>query len=301
MPPTTKYPPVKTAVIPAAGLGTRFLPASKVIPKEMLPIFDTPTIQLIVQEAIDSGIEKIVLVTARHKEAIENHFDFHPELDESLKSKGKTELLGISQEMVGRCKIVAVRQLRPLGLGHAVLQARPIVGREPFAVLLGDDLMFTQNGSSPVTKQLIDQFANTGTSCVGVMEVSDGDIPKYGIIDSQGLVSPRLWAVRNVVEKPSASSAPSRLAIPGRYVLAPEIFDHLENVLPSVGGEIQLTDGLTNMAREQGLHAFEFHGTRYDAGDRLGYLEATIAFALSRPHYRNDVVQILRRQLSEIA
>lgn len=288
---------VRKAVIPAAGLGTRFLPATKAIPKEMIPIVDVPMIQYIVEEAVRSGIEDVILITARHKEAIENHFDYNPELEDSLDKQAKKDLSDISRSIGSLCNLIAVRQKKPQGLGHAVLCAASVVGDEPFAVLLGDDLI---HGKVPCTKQLIEVFEREGgTSVVGVMQVPQSEVSKYGIVDGpqKGV---GLTRVERVIEKPDQASAPSRLAIPGRYILTPDIFSFLRQTKPGKGGEIQLTDGLQALAKTpKGLLAFEFEGTRYDAGDRLGFIDATLAFALRRPDLADGVRGLMRKYLSE--
>lgn len=285
---------IKKAVIPAAGLGTRFLPATKAIPKEMIPIIDVPMIQVIVEEAIRSGIETVVLVTARHKEAIENHFDYAYEIEKTLEEKGKKDLAEISKSVGKMCNLIAVRQKIPMGLGHAVLTAAPVIGEEPFAVLLGDDLIVSDK--RPATGQLIDIYEKTGKSCVAVMEVPEKDVSKYGIIRAEK--TPQGWySVSDLVEKPKVGDAPSRLAIPGRYVLTAKIFDHLRNTKPGAGGEIQLTDGLAALAKSEGLLAHIFEGTRYDTGDRVGYLDATLAFALKRPDLRDETIRLMKKHL----
>jgi UTP--glucose-1-phosphate uridylyltransferase len=284
---------IKTAVIPAAGLGTRFLPATKAVPKEMLPIIDVPMIQHIVEEAVRSGIERVVLVTARHKEAIENHFDYNYELEHSLIEKQKHELAEVSRSVASLCEVISIRQKNPRGLGHAVLCAEPVVGREPFAVLLGDDLI---DSEVPCTRQLAEIFEKQRASVVGVMEVPAADVSKYGIIGGREL-APGLWEVSKLVEKPRPESAPSRWAIPGRYVLTPAIFDCLRETRPGAGGEIQLTDALQILASRERLLAHAYRGTRYDTGDRLGFIDATIAFALKRPELRSGVLEILQKHL----
>jgi len=282
---------VRTAVIPAAGMGTRFLPATKAIPKEMIPIVDVPMIQHIVEEAVRSGIERVVLVTGRHKEAIENHFDFNYELEDSLERKGKKDLVDISRSIGKLCDVISIRQKTPMGLGHAVLAAQAAVGNEPFAVLLGDDLI---DSKVPCTQQLIEVFQRENASVVGVMEVPQAEVNKYGIVGGQA-VHPKTWHVKELVEKPAPSEAPSQLAIPGRYVLSPAIFDCLKRTPTGRGGEIQLTDALQILARESRLLAFEFEGTRYDTGDRLGFIDATLAFALRRPELRAGVLELLHK------
>lgn len=284
---------VRKAVIPAAGLGTRFLPATKAIPKEMIPIVDVPMIQLIVEEAVASGIEDIVLVTARHKEAIENHFDYNYELEDSLLKKNKTELAEISRSVANKCNLISIRQKEPMGLGHAVLAAAPAIGNEPFAILLGDDLI---DGEPPATKQLIDLYHEKKQSVVGVMEVAQSEVSKYGIVGGKVLDSKTLQVDR-VVEKPQPEAAPTRLAIPGRYVVHPQIFHYLRETQPGQGGEIQLTDALEALGRNEGLLAYQYTGTRYDAGDRLGYLEATVAYALKRPELAEKFKAVMRRYL----
>jgi UTP--glucose-1-phosphate uridylyltransferase len=284
---------ISKAVIPAAGLGTRFLPATKAIPKEMIPIVDVPMIQHIVEEAVRSGIEDIVLVTARHKEAIENHFDNNFELEAHLEEKHRTDLAEISRSIGRFCHLISIRQKNPLGLGHAVLCAAPIVGNEPFAILLGDDLIDAQ---VPCIKQLTEVFEKHGSSVVGVMEVPEADVSKYGVVDGVE-IAPRLMRVKGLVEKPSLGLAPSRFAIPGRYVLSAQIFECIRKTPPGKGGEIQLTDGLQLLAQQESLLAYQFDGTRYDTGDRLGFIDATIAFALKRPELAASVQELLRKHL----
>jgi len=284
---------VRTAVIPAAGLGTRFLPATKAIPKEMIPVVDVPMIQHIVEEAVRAGVERVVLVTARHKEAIENHFDYNYELEDSLDRKQKSDLAEISRSVGSLCQIISIRQKTPLGLGHAVLCAEPVVGQEPFAVLLGDDLI---DSAVPCTGQLIDIYEKHEASVVGVMEVPQSEVNKYGIVGGS-LIADKLWKVESLVEKPSPEKAPSRWAIPGRYVLSPSIFACLKKTPLGKGGEIQLTDALQILAREERLLAHAFEGVRYDTGDRLGLIDATLAFALKRPELRSGVLELLQKHL----
>ena len=282
---------VKKAVIPAAGMGTRFLPATKAIPKEMIPIIDVPMIQYIVEEAVKSGIEQVVLVTARHKEAIENHFDYNAELDAALEKKQQAALLELSRATARLCEVISVRQKNPMGLGHAVACAEPVIGREPFAVLLGDDLI---DASVPCTGQLMEVFAQEKASVVGVMEVPPADVSKYGMVGGQRL-SDRLMDVKQLVEKPRPSETPSNWAIPGRYVLTPTIFDCLRDTRPGKGGEIQLTDALQLLAQRERLLAYRYEGTRYDTGDKLGYIDATLAFALRRPDLAEGVRELLKK------
>jgi UTP--glucose-1-phosphate uridylyltransferase len=284
---------IRKAVIPAAGLGTRFLPATKAIPKEMIPIVDTPMIQHIVEEAVRAGAETVVIITARHKEAIENHFDFNYELEHTMDEKEKKDLAELSRSIGRLCNIVSVRQKNPMGLGHAILCSEPVIGNEPFAILLGDDLI---DSEVPCTRQLIDIFEKEKASVVGVMEVSPAEVSKYGIVGGKMLNS-RLMQVENLVEKPAAASAPSRFAIPGRYVLTPTIFDCLRETKPGKGGEIQLTDGLQLLAKRERLLAYQFEGTRYDTGDRLGFIDATLAFALKRPELEAGVRALMKKHL----
>lgn len=268
---------IRKAVIPAAGLGTRFLPATKAQPKEMLPILDKPTIQFIVEEAVASGIEAIIIVTGRNKKAIEDHFDRSVELEMFLEKKEKTELLNMVQEIARMTDIFYVRQKEALGLGHAVSSARKFIGDEPFAVLLGDDVIASE---VPCLRQMIDIYEQHGASIVGVQEVPLEDTNKYGIVDGES-IGERLFRARDLVEKPSPQDAPAtRLAIMGRYILNPEIFDVLENLQPGKGGEIQLTDGLHKLGMFQEIMAYDFIGRRYDVGDKLGFVQATVEYSL---------------------
>lgn len=276
---------VRKAVIPAAGLGTRFLPATKAVPKEMLPIVDTPTIQLVVEEAMAAGIEEIVLVNGRGKSAIEDHFDHAYELEDTLARRDKKGLAADMAKIAQMARVVSVRQKRPLGLGHAVLCARPVVEDEPFAVLLGDDLY---DAERPAIAQLIDVFQETRKGAVAVVEVPPGQEHLYGIIAGDPC-GPGRVRVREMIEKPAPGTAPSRLAIVGRYVLPPSIWAILAGTGPGKGGEIQLTDALAMLAQKDGLIAVTVEGERHDAGDRLGYLRANLAFALKRPELRAGV------------
>ena len=281
---------VRTAVIPAAGLGTRFLPATKAQPKEMLPIVDKPCIQYIIEEAIDSGIEDILIITGRNKLAIEDHFDRAVELELTLKAQGKYDLLGLVQEL-SRVTIHYVRQKEPKGLGHAVLCAKHFVGDEPFAVLLGDDIM---DAEVPVLKQLMDVYEDCGGSVLGVQEVPREKVSSYGVVKPVP-VKDHLWRAEDLVEKPSLSEAPSRLAVLGRYIITPEIFEILEKTEPGRGGEIQLTDALKKLAEREPVFAYEFEGRRYDSGDKQGFLEATVDFALKRPELRDQFLRYLMK------
>lgn len=270
---------IRKAVIPAAGLGTRFLPATKAQPKEMLPLVDKPTIQYIVEEAVASGIEDILIITGRNKRAIEDHFDRSIELELALDGSHKEELLKLVQDVSELVDIHYVRQKEPRGLGHAVWCARKFIGDEPFAVLLGDDVV---RAEVPALKQLMEVHRRTGGSVLGVQEVPPGEVSRYGIIRPRP-VEDRLYAVEDLVEKPEAHQAPSRLAVLGRYILEPEIFSILERTPPGAGGEIQLTDALRELARRRPIWAYVFEGRRYDVGDKLGFLEATVELALERP------------------
>lgn len=281
---------VRKAVIPAAGLGTRFLPATKAIAKEMLPIIDKPTIQFIVEEAIESGIEDIIIVTGKAKRPIEDHFDANVELEQNLASKGKDELLALVEETTG-INIHFIRQKRPLGLGHAVLQAKAFVGNEPFVVMLGDDIM---EDEVPLTKQLINTYDATKASALAVMEIPHEDTDKYGVIAPNEEISDGLYDVSHFVEKPKPEVAPSNLAIIGRYLLRPEIFEILENQEPGIGGEIQLTDAIDTLNKTQRVFAHEFKGTRYDVGNKMGMLEANIQYGLKHPEIKEELVAYLK-------
>ncbi len=280
-------------MIPAAGLGTRFLPATKAIPKEMLPIVDVPTIQLVIEEAVAAGIETIIVINGRNKSAIEDHFDHAFELEQTLRDRGKDELLALVEAVSTKVQVVSIRQKRPLGLGHAVLCARDAVGDEPFAVMLGDDLI--DNDTRPGIGQLCEVYAETGAAALAVMEVPPGREHLYGIVDGDRDGAGRV-RIRDMVEKPAPGTAPTRLAVIGRYVLPPGIFDILAETRPGVGGEIQLTDALLRLAQggAPGLLGVVLEGVRHDAGDKLGYLRANIAYALKRPALRDGVLALLR-------
>ena len=275
--------PVKKAVIPAAGLGTRFLPATKAQPKEMLPIVDKPIIQYGVEEALHSGIQNIIIVTGRGKTAIEDHFDVSFELEYLLESRSKKELLAIVHNISDMINVSYVRQKEALGLGHAVLRTMEMVGEEPFAVVLADDVI---EAETPCLRQLLDIHGFFGAPVLAVMEVPADTISSYGAIDAEPVShngsNDRLFRIRNLVEKPKQSEAPSNLAIIGRYVLTPEIFGSLQAIDPGSGGEIQLTDALKHMLRSRPVYAYRFEGIRYDAGDKLGFLKATVEYALRR-------------------
>ncbi len=283
---------VKKAIIPAAGLGTRFLPATKAQPKEMLPIVDKPTIQYIIEEAIASGIEDIIVVTGRGKRAIEDHFDKSFELEETLEKKNKTKLLEEVQAISAMTNIHYIRQKEANGLGHAIHCARKFIGNEPFAVLLGDDIVESE---TPCLKQLIDVFNRYHSSVVGVQQVPDEDVSKYGVVAPKGAeIEPNVIHAQTFVEKPALKDAPSNYAIMGRYVLRPEIFDILETLPPGAGNEIQLTDAIKVLNKSQAVLAYNFHGKRYDVGDRFGFIKATIDFALQREDLSEEVADYIR-------
>jgi len=276
-------PKVRKAVFPAAGLGTRFLPATKAMPKEMLPLVDKPLIQYGVEEALHSGVQNIIIVTGRGKSAIEDHFDVSFELEATLEAKNKKDLLAIVRGVSDLINIAYVRQKEALGLGHAVLRAKELVGSEPFAAVLSDDVI---DAEIPCIRQLLDIYDFYGASVVALMEVEGDAISAYGAVDAEPVPhnggDNRLFRIRNMVEKPKPSEAPSNLAIIGRYVLTPEIFTSLEAIGPGSGGEIQLTDGLKHLLRNRPIYGYKFEGKRYDAGDKLGFLKATVEFALNR-------------------
>ncbi|EHQ89388.1 UTP--glucose-1-phosphate uridylyltransferase GalU [Desulfosporosinus youngiae] len=283
---------IRKAIIPAAGLGTRFLPATKAQPKEMLPIVDKPTIQYIVEEAIEAGIKDIIIVTGRNKRAIEDHFDRSMELEGFLEKKSKEDLLDLVQGIAQMADIYYVRQKEALGLGHAIYSARKFIGNEPFAVLLGDDVIYSE---VPVLRQMIEQYERYGASIVGVQEVPIQDTSKYGIVDGEKFAD-RLYRSKNMVEKPRPEEAPeTHLAIMGRYILNPEIFNILSDLPVGKGGEIQLTDGIKELGRYQDIHAYEFEGRRYDVGDKLGFVEATIEYSLRRGDLSDDLMVFLRK------
>ena len=288
---------VRKAVIPAAGLGTRFLPATKAIPKEMLPIVDMPTIQLVIDEAVRAGITDVIVVNGRHKHSIEDHFDHAYELEHTLRERGNTALADEMAAIARMVRIHSVRQKQPLGLGHAVLAAREAVGEEPCAVLLGDDLV--DNDKDPGLGLLVRAYEQTGAGAVMIMEVPEGREHMYGIVagdlDAHGRMR-----IREMVEKPKQGTAPSRWAIVGRYVVPAEIWGHLEKTKPGAGGEIQLTDALRELATAPaGLYGVVVEGTRHDAGDKLGYLRANLAYALKRPAMREAVLELCREMLAQ--
>jgi UTP--glucose-1-phosphate uridylyltransferase len=274
---------VRKAVFPAAGLGTRFLPATKAMPKEMLPLVDKPLIQYGVEEAMQSGVQNIIIVTGRGKSAIEDHFDVSFELEHLLETRSKKDLLATVRAVSDMIDVSYTRQKEALGLGHAVLRARELVGEEPFAVILSDDII---DSEVPCLRQLLDVYEFYGAPVVALMEVPKENISAYGVVDAEPVSHAggqnRLFRIRNMVEKPKAKDAPSNLAIIGRYVLTPEVFKSLDAVEPGSGGEIQLTDGLKHLLRSRPIYGYRFEGTRYDAGDKLGFLKATVEFALKR-------------------
>lgn len=285
---------VRKAIIPAAGLGTRFLPATKAQPKEMMPIVDKPAIQYIVEEAVASGIEEILIITGRNKRAIEDHFDRSVELEAELEKKKEAAMLKMVHEISDLAEIYYIRQKKPMGLGHAVSRAATFVGREPFAVMLGDDIV---DSETPCLKQLLDVYDEYGCSVLGVQRVAEKQIEKFGIVDGMRL-NERLYRVKGLVEKPPLEKAPSDVAILGRYVITPEVFPILEKVKPGAKNEIQLTDALNILSREQEMLAYLFEGKRYDIGDKLGFLQATVETALKRPEFSDQFEEYLKDLLT---
>ncbi|WP_315067202.1 UTP--glucose-1-phosphate uridylyltransferase GalU [uncultured Clostridium sp.] len=284
---------IKKAIIPAAGLGTRFLPATKAQPKEMLPIVDKPTIQYIIEEAIASGIEEILIVTGRNKKCIEDHFDKSVELEMELEKNNKDELLELVKDISDMVDIHYIRQKEPRGLGHAIYCAKSFVGDEPFAILLGDDIVHTEKNQKPCLKQLMDCYDEYNTSILGVQNVDPENVSKYGIVDGIQ-IEDRLWKVKGLVEKPSKEDTPSNTAILGRYIVTPKIFEILENTKPGKGNEIQLTDALLELIKNEAMYAYNFEGKRYDVGDKLGFLEATVEYALRKPELKDEFIEYLR-------
>jgi len=287
---------IRKAIIPAAGLGTRFLPATKAMPKEMLPIIDKPSIQYIVEEAVASGIEDILIVTGKGKRAIEDHFDSYYELEQNLLQKGKLDLLSEVQKASELTDIHYIRQKEPRGLGHAIWCARKFIGDEPFAVLLGDDIVRSE---VPCLKQMKDVFQRVGRSVLAVQKVPHGEVNRYGIVDPGQDADPSasVLPVRGVVEKPSPDRAPSDIAIMGRYILTPAIFDLLETQDTGAGGEIQLTDAISRLLQYEAVYAYRFEGKRYDTGEKLGYLKTIVDFALDRPDLSEPFRQYLLNKL----
>lgn len=288
---------VRKAVIPAAGYGTRFLPATKSQPKEMLPIIDKPTIQYIVEEAVAAGIEEILIITNHQKASIENHFDRSLELEQFLENKNKTEELQLVKDISQLANIYSVRQKEQKGLGHAILCAKTFVGNEPFAVLLGDDIVINHN---PAIKQLCERYETLNASIVGVQPVALEDVTKYGIVAPINNIDDknRLTAIDNIVEKPNLEDAPSRFAVLGRYILTPEIFSFLETQTAGSGGEIQLTDAIKRLISKEKVYAYLFEGRRYDVGNKMGFLEATVDFALARDDLRSEFLEMLKRKVT---
>lgn len=276
---------VRKAIIPAAGLGTRFLPATKAQPKEMLPLVDKPTIQYIIEEAVAAGIRDIIVVTGRNKRSIEDHFDRSIELELELERSGKQEMLELVKDISEMANIHYIRQKEPRGLGHAILAAKHFIGNEPFAVLLGDDVVVAR---TPCLKQMLDVFHEYRTSILGVQTVAHEVVDKYGIIDGKQ-VDDRVYKVRDMVEKPDLEDAPSDVAVLGRYIITPEIFEFLETQDAGKGGEIQLTDALKRLAKEQAMYAYDFKGHRYDVGTKAGFIQANIEFALRNPEIRDEM------------
>jgi len=287
---------VRKAIIPAAGLGTRFLPATKSQPKEMLPIVDKPTIQYIIEEAINSGIEEILIITGKNKKCIEDHFDKSVELELELANKNKNDLLELVRTISNMANIHYIRQKEPKGLGHAIHCAKSFVGDEPFAVLLGDDVVYTDAKEKPCLKQLIDCYDEYKSSVLGVQVVEHKNVSKYGIVDGID-IEDRVLKVKDLVEKPNVDEAPSDVAILGRYIITPRIFEILEKTKPGKGNEIQLTDALLDLIKEEAVYAYNFEGKRYDVGDKLGYLEANVEYALRNPELRGSFKEYLNNLL----
>lgn len=290
---------IRKAIIPAAGLGTRFLPATKTIPKEMLPIVDRPTLLYIVEEAVRAGIEDIVLIAGRNKSAVEDFFDCSYELQDKLARDGKTEWVDMLLRIQNMANVISIRQKQALGLGHAVHCGEPIIGREPFAVLLGDEIMISTAQQKTVTETLADSFHRTGLSTVAIMEVAPSEVKKYGIISGTRQTDGTV-RIDTVVEKPPVGQAPSRWALPGRYVFSAEIFKYLENTKPGKNGEIQLTDAMVEIARNHGMLGSPFEARRYDAGDKLGFLQANIEIALDHPELASPLRDYLRQLATRI-
>ena len=291
---------VRKAVIPAAGLGTRFLPATKALAKEMLPIVDIPTIQYIIEEAVASGIEEVLVITNSNKHAMENHFVVNYELEERLKASGKDKQVKLIRDIADLANIYYIRQKEPKGLGHAILCAKTFIGEEPFAVLLGDDVVVNKN-SKPALKQLIDAYEQTKSSVVGVQTVAKEDVCKYGIVELDRMHSHegRLVKLSSMVEKPEIDKSPSQMAVLGRYVLTPEIFELLETQESGAGGEVQLTDAIKRLMDRQAVYAYDFEGVRYDVGDKFGFIKATIDFALDRDELHNQVLEYIKEIAGE--
>lgn len=288
---------VRKAVIPAAGLGTRFLPATKAQPKEMLPIVDKPTLQYIIEEAVASGVEEILIITGRNKKSIEDHFDKSVELELELENKGKNDLLEVVRGISNMVNIHYIRQKEPKGLGDAIYCARYFIGDEPFAVMLGDDIVDNGNGT-PCLKQLMDVYDKYNTTILGVQEIDKKDTDKYGIVDGIKIEND-VYKVNALVEKPSTDTAPSNVAILGRYIITPDIFDILGDLPPGKNGEVQLTDALEKIKSNHGMYAYTFEGRRYDLGDKLGFLQATVDFALKKDELKEPFLKYLEKVYEE--
>lgn len=287
---------VRKAIIPAAGLGTRFLPATKAQPKEMIPIVDKPTIQYIVEEAASAGIEDILIISGRNKRAIEDHFDKSYELEEELHRKGKQELLSVVEEISNIANIHYIRQKEAKGLGHAIFCAKSFIGNEPFAVMLGDDIVDSQ---VPCIKQLMDVYNEYQTTILGVQKVPIQDVTKYGVIGGNQ-IDERVYKVKGLVEKPEIEQAPSNIAILGRYIISPRIFEFLESATPGKNGEIWLTDALQKLMEQEAMYAYDFEGDRYDVGDRIGFLKATVEYAIKREDLKDEFTAFLKRKLEQL-
>ncbi|SFH91295.1 UDP-glucose pyrophosphorylase [Tindallia magadiensis] len=281
---------VNKAIIPAAGLGTRFLPATKAQPKEMLPIVDKPTLQYIIEEAVDSGIEEILIITGRNKQSIEDHFDKSIELELELEKKGKDDLLQIVKNISDMVNIHYIRQKEPKGLGHAIYCAKSFIGNEPFAVMLGDDIV---DAKTPCLQQMTSVYNEYKTTILGVQEVPRLEVDKYGIVNGKS-IEDNVYKVKDLIEKPAIEEAPTNIAILGRYIISPSIFSTLEHTKPGKGGEIQLTDALKTLARQEAMYAYIFEGKRYDVGDKMGFLQATVEFALKREDLKEPFKQYLK-------
>ena len=292
------WKPIRKAVFPVAGLGTRFLPATKVMPKEMLPLVDRPLIQHAFEEARDAGIEEFIFVTGRQKEMLEEHFDFQPELEKTLEARGKTaELEKVRSSEMGESQLFCTRQARPLGLGHAIWCARKLVGNEPFAIMLPDDVVLTD---TPCLKQMVEAYNETGGNLAAVMDVPREQTSKYGILDIEK-DDGKLVSIKGLVEKPKPEDAPSTLSIIGRYILQPEVFDYLSKFETGAGGEIQLTDAMAKLIGKQPFHGFRYEGQRYDCGSRIGFIEANIAFAMQDPEIGKAVQSIVKKSAQDIS
>jgi UTP--glucose-1-phosphate uridylyltransferase len=286
---------VRKAIIPAAGLGTRFLPATKAQPKEMLPIVDKPTLQYIIEEAINSGIEEILIITGRNKKSIEDHFDKSIELEMELEKSGKQELLEMVRYIGDMINIQYIRQKEPRGLGHAILCAKSFINDEPFAVILGDDIV---DAKKPCLKQLIDVYNEYNTTIIGVQKVDEQDVSKYGIVQGK-YIDDRIYLIKDLIEKPEVDKAPSNIAILGRYILKPDLFEILENQKPGKNNEIQLTDALKTLCERQAMYAYEFEGKRYDVGEKFGFLQATVEFALKNDELKEPFLNYLKDLIKE--